>query len=76
MIDPGTPRGPWMRLAACAVGAGGVAALTYFGLARLLGKCDCSEAGQNIGGAAMLLGAAVLLPITLAAFASLFRSRR
>ena len=76
MLRRGASPSGALPLLGVAIGALATGLLTYFGLARLLGECDCSGAGQNIGGALMLLGAAVLLPLTLGLLARWVRDTR
>ena len=76
MLRRGASPNGVLPLAGVALGAVGTALLTYFGLARLLGDCDCGGASRNIGGAVMLLGAAILLPLTLGLLARWVRDAR
>jgi ABC-type antimicrobial peptide transport system permease subunit len=76
VLTPGEPRGRLLQLAGIAIGAAAMIALTYFGLQRLLGDCDCGAASRGIGGAVMLLSAAALLPVTIATFAHWLRRLR
>jgi hypothetical protein len=77
MLRPGASGGGrWLQFVAVAAGAAGTVLLTYLGLERLLGDCDCGAASQSLGGAAMLLGAAVLLPLTLGLLARWVRDAR
>ena len=77
MLRPGASSvGRWLPLAGVATGAIGTALLTYLGLERLLGECDCGSASQALGGSALLLGAAILLPLTLGLLARWLRDVR